>query len=243
MRHDTRMLIGSICWLAGLQWFVAQAVTQAAWTTPYSLSRNTLSDLGATRCFSEPVSLLNPSSTYICSPLHSLMNASYVLFGLLILGGVILLWDRWPRRRTVVAGMILLALFAIAKVVIGLAPEDQNLKLHALGTLGMLCGDVGALLLGAGLWRTVRWQAVVFLLIGIVGVPAFFLQLLPHLAAIRGALERVADWPLPFWLAILGGLGLLRRWWPRLDRVPGMSPPGYHGHWNPTSAGRAGHDR
>lgn len=237
MRRDIRMLAGSICWLAGLQWFIAQAVTQAAWTTPYSLARNSLSDLGATRCFSEPVSVLNPDSTYICSPLHALMNASYVLFGLLVLAGTILLWNKWPQRRTVLAGLVLLALFAVGKVVIGVAPEDQRLGLHALGTLGMLCGDVGALLLGVGLWRAARWQAVVFLCIGIVGVPAFFLQLVPHLAGVRGALERLADWPLPLWLAILGFGGLLGRWWPDIRSTE------HHPTWNPSGGGDAGHGR
>lgn len=108
-------------------------------------------------------------------------------------------------------GLVLFALFGAGKIVVGLEPEDQRLTLHVLGSLGILLGDIGAVLLAAGLWRAARWPAVVFLCIGVVGVVAFFLQVVPPLEVVRGALERLADWPLPLWLAVLGCLWLAGR--------------------------------
>ncbi len=45
--HSRRLLIGALCWILCLEWFVSQAIAQAAWTTPYSLFKNYISDLGA----------------------------------------------------------------------------------------------------------------------------------------------------------------------------------------------------
>jgi hypothetical membrane protein len=212
VRRDVRTIAGSLCWIAALQWFPVQFIVQAAWTTPYSLAHNFISDLGAVHCAT------GKGLGYVCSPLHSLMNASFIVIGLLTLAGVVLLWNSWPRRRLVTVGMVLFAVFGVGKVVIGLDPEDVRLGVHALGSLGMLFGDVGAILLALGLWRPARGQALVFLVVGVVGVIAFFLQLSPHQEAVRGALERLADWPLPLWLGVLGCLRLSNRW-PEADRA------------------------
>jgi hypothetical membrane protein len=206
MRRDVRSIAGSVCWILALQWFPVQAIVQAAWTTPYSLSHNFISDLGAVHCATDP------GLGYVCSPLHTLMNASFIVIGLLVLAGVVLLWNAWPRRRLVTAGMVLFGLFGFGKIVIGLDPEDVRLGVHALGSLGMLLGDIGSVLMAFGLWRRARGQAIVFLCVGVVGVIAFFLQVSPHLEAVRGALERLADWPLPLWFGGLGCLRLLNRW-------------------------------
>jgi hypothetical protein len=96
-------------------------------------------------------------------------------------------------------------------VVVGLAPEDQRLFFHAMGSLGMLLGNIGCLVLAASLRRTSRTVALVFLWIGVVGVICFALQVVPAFTLIRGALERLADWPLPLWLAALGSIALTGR--------------------------------
>ena len=68
---------GGLCWLLSLEFFVGQAVAQAAWTgAPYTLVNNEVSDLGITVC--ETV-----KGQYLCSPLHTLMNASFILAGVL----------------------------------------------------------------------------------------------------------------------------------------------------------------
>jgi hypothetical protein len=36
-----RVLIGALCWLLCLEWFIGQAIAQAAWTTPTACSKTT----------------------------------------------------------------------------------------------------------------------------------------------------------------------------------------------------------
>jgi hypothetical membrane protein len=196
-------VVGSLFWIAGLEWFVAQGVAQAAWSTPYSLSSNFISDLGAVNCASEA------GIGYVCSPLHAFMNASFISIGICTIAGVVLLVDQWPRKPSITVGLLLLVLFGVGKVVVGLAPEDQRLFLHAIGSLGILFGNVGCLVLAAGLWRTARPLALVFLCIGVAGIIGFVLLFVPALTTTRGAVERVADWPLPIWLAVLGARFIL----------------------------------
>jgi hypothetical membrane protein len=197
-------IIGSVLWIAGLEWFVAQGVAQAAWPTRYSLSSNFISDLGAVNCRNAP------GLGYVCSPLHAFMNYSSMLLGICTVAGVVLLVHHWPRNKATTLGLLLLVLFGVGKVIVGLAPEDQRLFLHALGSLGILFGNVGCLVFAAGLWRTARPLALIFLCIGVVGVISFVLLLLPALMTVRGASERLADWPLPLWLAVLGARFILR---------------------------------
>ncbi len=78
--------VGAFCWLSSAQFFIAQAWVALAWTTPFSLLQNFISDLGSTACG------LSNSGThlYVCSPRHALMNLSFVVLGLTIfVGGVL----------------------------------------------------------------------------------------------------------------------------------------------------------
>jgi len=203
-RPSTRLpvLAGAVCWLLALEWFVGQAIAQAAWRTPYSLSSNFVSDLGAATCGR---STLPGYPVYVCSPLHDVMNLSFVVLGLLTLAGVVLLRGTWPQRRLTTGGLIFLALFGIGKVLVGLGPEDVRRALHAVGSLGILCGTVGIQLLGLATWRTARRQAMVSLAVGVVGLISFVLLVLGAGSHGQvGTFERLADWPLPLWLAALG---------------------------------------
>lgn len=213
-----RVVAGAVCWLLGLEDFAGQTIAQAAWTTPYSLSQDYISDLGVTRCGTYRI--LGETS-YICSPLHDVMNASFVLAGLFTVAGVLLLRGTWPRRPLATAGLVLIALAGIGKIGAGLAPGNVDMRLHDLASLGILCGDIGAVLLSCALWRLTRWQAAGFLAVGVAGTAGYLLMAVApaqHLPV--GAFERVADWPLLVWLAALG-LALIA------SRNAAGQPPGH----------------
>jgi len=86
----TRAVVGGLLWvLAIVQYFLAQLVVAAAWSTPYSLQDNYISDLGNTDC--GMFALPHGQPTYVCSPSHGLMNLSFITLGVLAIAGAILL--------------------------------------------------------------------------------------------------------------------------------------------------------
>lgn len=115
VRSRRAVTIGAVFWILTLEFFAGQAVAQAAWHTPYSLLTNSISDLGNTACGTWPPSSVNLkslglSAQYICSPRHTVMNASFIAAGALILLGLYLTRSQWPRRRLAAWGILLLGL-------------------------------------------------------------------------------------------------------------------------------------
>ena len=72
--------LGAGFWLFCFQFFVGEQIARLGWTGHYSMARNYISDLGAVRC----------GGTAACSSLHWVMNGSFVLQGLLIVFGAVL---------------------------------------------------------------------------------------------------------------------------------------------------------
>jgi membrane protease YdiL (CAAX protease family) len=108
--------------------FIGQAVAQAAVATPFSLIDNNISDLGATTC--GPLTI-GDYRAEVCSPWHPVMNATFVLSGVLTappgnrgpaLGRTLRAVAGQARTWTVWVGA---ALFLVA--VFALAPIDARL--------------------------------------------------------------------------------------------------------------------
>ena len=84
-----RTRVGAVLLVVGtVQFLVAHLVVQHAWPTPYSWTRNYLSDLGAVTCGGQPGDI-------VCSPLHAVMNSAFVLQGVLLIGGTVLTAGAW----------------------------------------------------------------------------------------------------------------------------------------------------
>lgn len=209
-------VVGGACWIASLVFLVGQAIAQAAWTTPYSIADDTISDLGTTSCGEWP-----PTGTtnkllqhvqihyYVCSPLNTVMNASFILTGVVLLLGLYLTRDIWPRRRLTTWGIMFLTLAGIGKIIVGLDPENVRLFLHSLGALGIPFANIGILLLGLAVWRTRRGVDLFSVGLGILGLLGYLallaLSATPHGV---GAAERVADYSMIVWMVVLG-IGLV----------------------------------
>ncbi len=82
----TRFYVGALAKLSVLQYFVAEAAVIGAWAgeEPYSRRTGYISDLGALACG-------DFSGRDVCSPAHLLMNASFVIQGLGMVVGALLL--------------------------------------------------------------------------------------------------------------------------------------------------------
>ena len=191
-------------WICAVQFFVMQAVVQSAWTSPFSLIHNYISDLGNTCC-----GPYRPGSgRYVCSPWHAAMNASFALQGILIAAGVLLVLEAFPQgfARSLGAGCLVAG--GLGNIAVGAFPENVSFEYHALGAAAILIlGNLGMIPLGLALARAGRHPglAISAILLGIAGLLAMALFVSGHSLGIGvGGMERVAAYALPLWMIAAG---------------------------------------
>jgi Protein of unknown function (DUF998) len=112
--------------LATTQYAIAQLVAASAWNPPYSWSNNYISDLGNTTCamFAVP----HAGATYVCSPLHPVMNSSFIIAGILTITGAALLNRLWPARQLTTIALVLWILAGLGKIVVGAVPGEHQVR-------------------------------------------------------------------------------------------------------------------
>jgi hypothetical membrane protein len=199
--HSTRQIhLGALAWVLCLVFFVGQVAAQLAFVPTYSLIDDRISDLGNTAC--------GPWLTraYACSPLHDVMNASLLLTGVLLIVGALLTRHAWPRRRLSTWGLVVLALAGAGFVVVGLNPENVNLRLHLLGASNLVLSNLGVLLMGLACWRDSRSRATFSLALAGLGFSGLLLgPVLIVLTGHGGGIgERLALYPIVVWLVCVG---------------------------------------
>jgi hypothetical membrane protein len=170
--------VGACLWLLCLQFFIAEQIARMGWTGHYSMRRDYISDLGA----------------YSGSSLHWVMNGSFVLQGLLIFFGAVLLRRLLPR-----IAVVLLAIAGLGVLVVGLVPEDTNARLHLQGAAAHFLGGNLAILLLAK-----RWKSWVTFAAGSIGLIATFALAFRGVGWDAGMVERLAAYPLPLFLSWSG---------------------------------------
>jgi hypothetical membrane protein len=195
---------GAIVWMAAIQFFIAQIIVQSAWTTPFSLTANYISDLGNTTCGPYPVG----STMYVCSPRHAWMNASFILLGVIILAGAALIWRAFPSGQARTIGLALLALAGPGEILVGLFPENVNITPHSIGAAAhFVSGNLGIVVLGVVLAAARRQSplAIYSIISGSLGLLATALFISGHFLGLGiGGMERLAAYPLPLWLIVAG---------------------------------------
>nr|WP_253943229.1 DUF998 domain-containing protein [Nocardioides sp. zg-1308] len=170
-------------------YIATEVVTAAATTGGYGFVSDSVSRLGEVGC----------TAAY-CSPRHAVMNGSFMVYGVLLAGGALLLAGRlgpWVTGLLVVSG--------VSSVATGLAPLDQDATLHALAAAPLFVAQPAALLLlGARLRGTEPRLATGLLAAGVVTAAAAVGFVFAGEGRTAGALERLALWPVLFGLAAVG---------------------------------------
>ncbi|HTI22606.1 MAG TPA: DUF998 domain-containing protein [Kutzneria sp.] len=200
---EKRAAVGGFLWIVAMvQHFVAQIVVAAHWRVPYSWRDNSIGDLGNTACG-------DFMGNYVCSPLYGLMNASFIIAGLLLITGLGLLCSIWPDTGMATVGVLLLILAGAGKVLVGAAPENENVGLYLVGGLNLPLASVAILLLSLAARHTrLGMFGLVCAFFGLLGtVMAVFA---PQLLGVGGA-ERLAGYPGYIWVFVVGGAALLPR--------------------------------
>jgi hypothetical membrane protein len=196
--------IGAALWLLCFQFLVAEQIARLGWPGHFSMATDYISDLGSGR-----------------SPLHWVMNSSFILQGFLIFFGSILVRGLYPATAVYRIALALVAAAGLGVLVVGVYPEDVRFRIHSLGAVeNFLAGNLGMILLGlAGIRK--NWLALAAGSIGLLAT----LSLMVHSWGSVGAVERVAAYPLPLWLTWTGGgllLGLSAWRSPRSSRRPSL---------------------
>ncbi|MGI0054560.1 MAG: DUF998 domain-containing protein [Thermoplasmata archaeon] len=200
---------GAILWIVGVvQFFVAMIVVQLAWTAPYSLAQNYISDLGNTAC--------GPyGARYVCSPIYYVFNASIIALGILLILGTILVRSAFPSKFTSRAGLVLFALAGLGAAGVGLSPENVNNAVHsASAVLAFAGGTVAVLLFATAFGRRSRWGTGFWaysVLLGATSLGGWGLVVLAaaHVGNLGatvglGGIERIVGFPVMIWGLIFG---------------------------------------
>lgn len=217
----TRLTLGALFLIATGEFFLAQIIAQLAWPG-YSVAQYDISALGVTECGPYTNDAVG-SSFYACSPLHVVMNAGFILLGVLTIAGVLLTRSMWPRRRLTSLGVALVVVSGFGGPLAGAFPANVNVGPHIFGSvLNFFAASAGILLLGLGVrkrnGRLAAWS-IALGLTTIVGLVLYnnhiFLGIGP------GGMERMIGYPSVIWAIGLGAALLVRAKGEALGRLSG----------------------
>ena len=212
---STRQYIGAWSVLSVLQYFAAEAAVIGDWAGPeaYDLRTGYISDLGALNC-----GIFD--GRQVCSPLNWLMNASFVVQGLGMLLGALLLSSGLlcvaavadlrvqPRRKPWLAAVwvrILTGTAGAGTVIVGLVPEDAGSGWHYAGAVMYFLAGAAALLVLGILWLRKTPFAWFILACGAVSLAALVTGGLTEMDVPEpGTLERLMGYPVTVGMATAG---------------------------------------
>lgn len=158
---------------------------------------NTISDLGNSSCgvFNE---------RYVCSPLHPLMNASFLYLGISMIIGSWLV-SHLLNRKTVSVGFGLFAIGGFGVILVALFPENTVPILHGIGAaFPFLIGNAGVVILGYSL-QIPKGLKIYTLITGIMALGALGFYASSHYLGLgEGGIERVVAYPQTIWMTVIG---------------------------------------
>ncbi|GAB5077881.1 hypothetical protein ARTHROSP310_10220 [Arthrobacter sp. AD-310] len=219
---STRQYVGAWSVLSVLQYFAAEAAVIGAWAgpRPYDLRTGYISDLGALYCGVY-------DGREVCSPLNWLMNASFVVQGLGMLLGAVLLSSGLlcvaaragfrvepGRRKPWLAAIwvrLLTGTAGAGTVIVGLVPEDVGSGWHYAGAVMYFIAGAAALMVLGILWLRKSAMAWFILVCGIVSLAALVTGGLTGMRVPEpGTLERLMGYPVTVGMATAGLVIALR---------------------------------
>jgi hypothetical membrane protein len=215
----------AVVWiLASVQFLLAMAIVQLAWTghPAYSLQNNVISDLGNTQCGHWP----SATSHDVCSPLYDVFNGSIIAFGLLGILGAVLVRSAFPARKSATVGLAMIAIASIGAIGVGASPENVDLTAHSIAAvIAFLVGNLGLITLGVAMFRDTRWDgfraySILSGLVGLLGLGLYVGHVWEGLG--QGGTERLIVAPILLWLIVVSvHLLRIRQYAPH--QIPGAS--------------------
>lgn len=193
-------LLGPAFWILSFQYFIVQLLVASTWPDPYTYSwlNHTISDLGATICGEY-------GGRQVCSPDNALMNISFVIFGLTMFHGAMLIYHQFRKNFGTAIGFSFMAIAGFGTLLVGLFPENSMGEFHFVGALlAFLIGNLGVLILGLSL-DAPGWLKTYSVLTGVVTLTALGLFAGQNYLGLGiGGMERLASYPQAIWMIVFG---------------------------------------
>lgn len=201
---------GAIAWIVAVQFFVTQVVVASAWSRPFSLRLDYISDLGNTACGPYPAG----STNLVCSPWHAAMNLSFVVLGITMIVGARLTRSVFPAGWVRSVAASLFAMAGVGVILVGIYPENTDNARHVVGAgVNFVAGNIAMIIYGLALaQQPERHRALMqfSLVTGTLGLLATLLFVTGQFLGLGlGGMERVAAYPMTVW-QIVAGIALLR---------------------------------
>lgn len=201
---------GAIAWIVAVQFFVTQVVVASAWSRPFSLRLDYISDLGNTACGPYPAG----STNLVCSPWHAAMNLSFIVLGITMIVGARLTRSVFPAGWVRSVAASLFAMAGVGVILVGIYPENTDNARHVVGAgVNFVAGNIAMIIYGLALaQQPERHRALMqfSLVTGTLGLLATLLFVTGQFLGLGlGGMERVAAYPMTVW-QIVAGIALLR---------------------------------
>jgi hypothetical membrane protein len=202
---------GPSLWIVSLQYFAVQIAVMLKFRPSFSMRNNTISDLGNTVCGIY-------DGRAVCSPLHILMNISFILLGFTMFFGAIYHYKIFKPTRANWLGFSALGLAGLGTALVGAFPENTVGALHFFGAaMPFFVGNAGMVLLSFSL-DIPRPLRIYTFVSGAVALVALALFLSHHYLGLgAGGMERLTAYPQTLWLIIFGTHGYFRKKQPKLS--------------------------
>ena len=184
---DSRYRWGGLAWVLTLQFFVVETIAALQYGG-YSYSGNVISDLGTTD-----------------SAARLLMNASFVVQGVLIVAGALLLSPGLAGTGGRLA-RVFLTVAGLGVLLVGVFPSDGNATAHQIAAgAHFVGGALGLMALAYGVRPRSEALGTTLALLGLVGlIGTIFFASAVFLFLGEGGMERVAGYVVPLGLAVAG---------------------------------------
>jgi hypothetical membrane protein len=205
-RYTQGRSVGAALWMLSVQYYIVQIAVAGFWVqgNRYSWAHNTISDLANTHCGFY-------GSRLVCSPLHTVMNISFVVLGTTMIGGAYFLQKQLTGRRSTRLGFACMAVAGAGTIVVGLFPENTVSTLHIIGAaLPFVLGNLAMIIIGVSVTRLPVLLRAYTILSGVIGVLALVLFQANTYAGLGvGGVERFVSYPQSIWMIIFGTYMLL----------------------------------
>lgn len=190
-KREKRARMGGAMLAAGaVVFFAFEFISSLGWNgaAPYSYLGNFISELGI------PVVLEK-----IDSPLHALMNAGFVIYGIAVVFGCFFARRVLPKGKLAGIATGLIIASGIGVVFVGFFPgHDWELNfVHTIGAMLVIyAGNFGDILLCVGMTKERRFRYAPFgIALGIAGIVFSIVMATHYTSDYAGLYERIAIYP------------------------------------------------